>query len=316
MNAITTRTRRALVAAAVAVPVLLASVAAAAPASGRLPPSETPEPTPDLVQPVVHVELPWHFTVGAQVDRTAATERVPGQDISVFHQAVPVELTWSAWAQGEGRYITGYNFYRYDPQSGLLDPVLTNTLRTSYQGLGIDYTRPLPGPSALRLHLQYRLVAYSSNGQATVIDRIPLDPCYSEQENGTTYQDGRTVFPSAPTVVNGWHRRSGPAYDAGSVLTSNRPGATVKIPIKSWGRGQYFALEMTTGPRHGKVEVRLGDSSTPLATIDTYSPTVRHRVLVAQFRFRGGNYDLTLVNVGTPHRPTVEFDGIFASSFG
>jgi len=48
-----------------------------------------------------------------------------------------------------------------------------------------------------------------------------------------------------------------------------------------------------------------------VGVVDTWSRTTRPRVLVAQYTVAAGKHTVTLVNLGTVHRPTVELDGIF-----
>jgi hypothetical protein len=305
MNARSTPSRHALVAAALSAPVLLAPVAVAAPAWAHQP-SARPRPS----APVVTVEPTWRFDIGAQVDRTAAKEQYHG-DIRVFHQRVPVELAWRGYAR-QGARIAGYDLFQHHPSTTQLFPLLKNSRATRYAFVHTDVAYPpLGGAIGPRLHPRFRLVAKDTAGRTTVVDPIQRHPVFSEQENGTTYQNGRSVFPRAPRPDRGWYRQAGPQYDAGSVLVSRNRGATVSIPVKAHRGGQWIALEMTTGPGLGVAEVRVDGHR--VGTVDTRSRTTRQRVLVAEYLIGAGNHTVTVTNLGTHRRSTIELDGVFAS---
>jgi len=304
MNTRSATSRRALLAAAMSAPVVIAPLVVTTPASAHE--AARPRPRP----PVVTVEPTWRFQVGTQVDQTAPKQQYFG-DLRVFHQKVPVRLVWHGYAQGHAR-IAGYDLFRHNPiHPGVLNPVLLGTRATRYDYLHLDVAYPEVGPIGPRLHPRFRLVARDTAGLKTVVDPIQRNPVFSEQEDGTTYQNGRSAFPRAPRADRAWHQRPGRSYDAGKVLTTDRRGATVRIPVSAHRGGQWFALEMTTGPRLGAVEVRVDGHR--VGTVDTYSRTTRPRVLVAEYLVGAGRHTVTLTNLGTHHRSTVELDGVFAS---
>ena len=68
---------------------------------------------------------------------------------------------------------------------------------------------------------------------------------------------------------------------------------------------------MTTGPRLGKAEIRVDDHV--VGTVDTFSGRTRARVLVGEYLVRSGNHTVTVTNLATRARPTIEIDGMFAS---
>jgi hypothetical protein len=299
----TRKSRRAVLAAAFCSPVVLAPLAVAAPASAQEP-AGRPSPRP----PVVTAAPTWRFDIGSQVDRTSSSQKYYS-DLRVFHQKVPVKLTWRGHAQGWAR-ISGYDLFQYHVYTGRLVSLLRNTRSTEYTYYHKDIAYP-PRIKVMGLHPTFRLVAKDTAGRTTVLDPIRRGPVFSEQENGTTYQNGRSVFPQAPQADRGWKRTSGSSYDAGSALVSSVKGSSVRIPVRAHSGGQWFALEMTTGPRLGSVEVRVDGRR--VGHIDTSSRRTRHRVLVAEYFVKAGRHTVTLTNLGLAHRRTVELDGVFAS---
>lgn len=296
--------RRTLLAAVAAAPLLLAPLAASTGASAQLIPK--PWPPESGRAPVVTVEPSWRFQIGGQVDQTSATRR-RSYDLSVFHQQVPVELVWSARSRVG---IAGYDLYRHNPNGGSgLFQLLSGTTQTRYQMNHTDAAHVF-GPITRRLHPTFKLVATDKAGRTTTVDPIRRSPVFSEQENGTTWY-GESVFPSDPKVIhNSWLTRTGSDYDAGAVLVARYHGATLRIPVTTHA-GQWIALEMTTGPRLGTVEVRVDGHKVGL--VNTYAATRTPRVLVAQYKMTKGEHTITLIDQGTGYRPSVELDGIFAS---
>lgn len=303
MNTTTARrTRRALVAAAVSAPLVLAPAASAIASSAR-----RPDPRPPERAPTVQFEPSWRFRVGGQVDRTAAAQTWYG-DSAVFHRQVPVELVWRA-EHGRRTTATTYDLFHITFET---KQVLDDSTATTYRMLHTDQAHPIaPHPGRLTdvLNPRFTLVATGAAGGTTTV-LTQRHPLFSEQENGTTYLTGRSVFPAAPTAGPGWSTRSGDTYDAGAVLTTQRRGATLRIPVRTHD-GQWVALEMSTGPRLGVVEVRVDGHR--VGVVDTYRATATPRVLVAQYRLTAGDHTLSLVNLGVHHRATVELDGVLAS---
>ena len=262
-----TSLRRAALSAAVSVPTVIATVViapaavrsrgAASPASARndrRPPLSRP--------PVVVVDPTWRFQIGAQVDLTAPSQQRYG-DLRVFHLKVPVRLQWSGRAQGHAR-IAGYDLYRHNPvHSGELNKVLSGTRATSYNFEHLDMAHPEAGPIWPRLNPKFKLVATDTARKTTVVDPVVRHQVFSEQEDGKTYHNGRSVFPSLPWGRHAFQRRTGPQYDAGAVLASDRRGSALRFPVRAHRGGQWFALVMTTGPRLGKAEI--GSTITSLA---------------------------------------------------
>ena len=298
-------TRRSLLAAVATAPLLLAPLVVASSASAALIPKPWP-PEGDRA-PVVTVEPAWRFQIGAQVDQTAAT-RTDNYDLRVYHQRVPVELVWSARSRVG---IAGYDLYRHDPKGGdTLYQLLAGTTQTRYATSHTDASHVF-GPITRELYPTFKLVATDNAGRSTTVDPIRRSPEFSEQENGTTWY-GESVFPTDPVVVrHSWQVRTGGDYDAGAVLVARSHGATLRIPVTAGHDGQWFALEMTTGPRLGRVEVRVDGHTVGL--VDTHAATRTPRVLVAQYKVSQGAHTITLVDEGTGYRPSVELDGIFAS---
>jgi hypothetical protein len=283
-------------------PLVLAPVASATASTAR-----RPDPRPVDRLPTVQFEPSWRFQVGGQVDRTAAGQTWYG-DSAVFHRQVPVELVWHAASVHRTPALT-YDLFHITFET---KQVLDDSTATSYRMLHTDQARPIaPHPGRLTdvLNPRFSLVATARSGGSTTVG-TQRHPVFSEQENGTTYLTGRSVFPAAPTAGRAWTSRSGDAYDAGAVLTTRQRGATVRIPVTTHA-DQWVALEMTTGPQLGAVEVRVDGHR--VGVVDTYRATTTPRVLVAQYRLDAGNHTVTLVNLGVHHRATVELDGVFAS---
>lgn len=306
MNTRSTSSRRALVAAALSAPLLL-TVMVAAPASASARPAIPPPPVPEPLY--VQFGTSWQFRVGAQADRAAAAPQYRG-DTRVFHRAVPVALDWGLRHGPWPADLAGFDLYRTSPAPARL---LHRSQAMSYGTVITDQAYRLPGQPASvarTLHPQFRIVATDVLGRRQT-DETRRDPVFYEQENGVTYQNGRTVFPSAPTASRAWSRTTGRDYDGGTVLTSTRRGATVTIPVRSHSYAQHFALEMSTGPRSGMADVLVDGKR--IMTVDTYNARPRDRVLVAQFSVSTGDHVVSLVNAGVSRRPVVQLDGIFAS---
>lgn len=304
MNTTSRRTRHAILAVAVSAPVLLAPAAFAGPAAARRPSPGPRPPSP----PSVQFEPSWRFGIGGQVDRTTAGQTWYG-DSRVFHKEVPVNLVWHA-GQRHRAPIAGYDLFLTRVQT---EQVLDNTTATSYRMLHTDLLHPIaphPGRLVDFLNPRFRLVATDPAGRTTTVE-TQRHPLYFEQENGTTYLKGRTVFPSAPRTGRGWRTVNGTEYDGGSALATSLRGAFVRIPVTAHEGGQWVALEMSTGPRLGVVEVRVDGHR--VGTVDTYHAHRRERVLVAEYRLDAGDHLVTLVNLGVRNRQTVRLDGVFAS---
>lgn len=287
---------------------LLAGPALAAPVALSAPAAATVSSLPRPVPPSLTVAPSWQFQVGAQVDRAAAAASGP-YDLSVYHRQVPVALTW----QGSARAgIDHYDLYRYSPVGGALSRVLTHTRQTRYETTHNDIHHAF-GPVTRSLYATFKVVATDRFGRTAVADQVRRGPVSYEQENGTTYANGNgsaPVFTGKPVAGRGWQTQRGEAYDGGTVLASARQGAQIAIPLKI-SHSTQVALEMTTGPQLGAVEVRVDGRR--VAVVDTWARTTRARVLVAQYRLEAGRHTVTLVNLGIRPRPTVQFDGVFVS---
>lgn len=296
---ITRRTRRLLSATAVVPAALAAPFAVPLTASAAPAPPAPPELT---------VAQSWMFRVGCQVDKAAAI-RQNSYDLSVFHQQVPVAVVW----QGRSRVgIDHYDLYRYNYQGSPIVPVLTGTHRTSYPTVHTDVHGAF-GPITRSLRPTFNVAATDRLGQVTRVDGNRRSPVEYEQENGTTYADGTggsRVFPAKPVAGPGWRTLRGGDYDGGTVLATSRRGAQIRIPINTYHTMQV-ALEMTTGPRLGSVEVRIDGRRA--GTIDTSARTTRARVLVAQYQLEAGAHTVTLVNRGVGSHAMVQLDGVFVS---
>jgi len=220
-----------------------------------------------------------------------------------------VDLTW------RGSSCVGidhYDVYRYSPVGGALRPVLTDTRQTRYSTVHTDIQHAI-GPITRELYPTYQVVATDRLGRTTVVDPVRRSPVSYEQENGTTYANGGgsgPVFTATPVAGRGWQTRHGDDYDGGSVLASTRRGAQVRIPVRT-SHPMRLALEMTTGPRMGAVEVLIDGHRA--GVVDTGARTARPRVLVAQYRLEAGSHTVTLVNLASHHREAVQLDGVFVS---
>jgi hypothetical protein len=249
----------------------------------------------------------WVFQVGGQVDRAASARRNP-RDLTVFHRQVPVAVTW----YGRSRVgIDHYDVFRDDGPDTPSYAVMLRTHRTSYPTVHTDVHTDT-GHLDVALNPGFRVIATDRLGRSTAVDgrRGPLQ---YEQENGTTFTDRpgeRRVFTRAPLAGRGWYTLRGRDYDGGAVLATTRGGAQVRIPLRV-SHVTQVALEMTTGPRLGTVQVRIDGRNAGL--VRTWAPSTRARVLVAQYRLEAGPHTITLVNQGLRSHAMVQLDGIFVA---
>jgi hypothetical protein len=296
----TPRTHRFLTATAVAAPLLAAPLAVPLSATA-VPPR--PQPAP----PQVTMAPTWMFQVGGQVDKAAAT-RQNLRDLAVFHRQVPVAVAW----HGRGRAgIDHYDLFRDDGPNTPYYAVMLRTLRTSYPMLHTDIHANFGHLNVVR-DPGFKLFATDRFGRTTTVDSR-RGPLHYEQENGSTFTDPRgttQVFTAAPVAGHGWRTLHGTDFDGGTVLATTRHGAQVRIPIRTYHIMQA-ALEMTTGPRLGTVEVRIDGRHA--GVVDTRSDVTKARVLVAQYRLTAGQHTITLVNLGLRSHAMVQFDGVFLS---
>jgi hypothetical protein len=66
---------------------------------------------------------------------------------------------------------------------------------------------------------------------------------------------------------------------------------------------------MITGPHSGRVRIRVGSGT--WHTVDTYSPTVRRRVVVYRGPLLGlTRHSVTIQNLATSGRPYAYLDGV------
>jgi hypothetical protein len=296
----TRRNHRVKSATAVTAPLL--AVPLAVPVSAVVVPAGH-RPAP----PQVTMAQSWMFQVGGQVDKAAAT-RQNLRDLTVFHRQVPVAVTW----QGRSRVgIDHYDLFRDDGPDTPSYIVTGPTHQTSYPTVHTDIHANV-GHLGITLNPGFRVIATDRLGQTTSV-HSSRGPVQYEQENGTTYADlpGATrVFIAKPVAGPGWRTVCGAEYDGGTVLATTRHGAQIRIPVRTY-HAMQVALEMTTGPRMGTVEVRIDGRHA--GVVDTSSRTTRARVLVAQYRLAAGQHTITLVNLGVRSHAAVQFDGVFVS---
>lgn len=294
------RTRRLLSATAVAAPLL--AVPFAAPVAATTSPSG-PRPAP----PELTVAPSWLFQVEGQVDQAAAT-RHNLRDLSVFHRQVPVTLAWQARSRVG---IDHYDVFR-DDGPGTPSYLVLRGRATSYRTSHTDISLA-SGHLGITLYPRFTVTAIDRLGQSTTVSAVRRGPVQYEQENGTTYTDragSSRVFTGKPVAGPGWRTVHGDDYDGGTVLATSRRGAQLRIPIRTY-HAMQVALEMTTGPRLGRVEVRIDGHR--VGVVDTWARATRARVLVAQYRLEAGAHTVTLVNLGARSNATVQLDGVFVS---
>ncbi|WP_030528193.1 hypothetical protein [Phycicoccus jejuensis] len=258
--------------------------------------------SPEGVTPSLSVD-PLSFRLGESIDATTASS--DWCDTVGYHSDIPLRLTWSATDAGSG--LQGFDVIEYS------DNVLTyeaqDTSQTSFDVRGITYDGQCGGgPGGVR----YTVKARDHVGN-TAMSRLSGSSFVSVWQ-----QDGKPNPPYSTytgdlgvTRVGTWQTAPCVCFDAGSTWYSTKGGSSLTYAVTT-GPGQTFAVVMEKNSNRGRVGIRVNGGAA--TTVDTYSSTGKHRVIVWQSQLTEGTSTITVTNQATAGRPRVDIDAVMLTS--
>lgn len=239
----------------------------------------------------------------AFVTGSAITDTGYGEDrFEAYYPGTEMQrrVSWSATDEGSG--ICGYDVLAVlagdDPQ-----PLVTGTTATTYLGTATDYDDQEGGGSFKTL--AWQVVAHDCAGNSTSLETT-VRPVVT-QEDGWTY--GFTGVTLAYTGV--WQTSTCLCWSADHTSDTRRRGAAVEIS-RTFAAGEPVALVMETSPKRGKARVYV--DGVFRRTIDTYSPSAVHRVVVWTARMSAGTHVIRVVNAATKDRPRIDLDAVITDN--
>lgn len=207
-----------------------------------------------------------------------------------------------SWSATDASGICGYDVLAVlagdDPQ-----PLVTGTTATSYVGTATDYDDQEGGGSFKTL--AWQVVAHDCAGNTTSLETT-VRPVVT-QEDGWTY--GFTGVTLA--YSDGWKTSTCLCWSADHTSNTRRKGAAVRIS-RTFAAGEPVALVMETAPNRGKARIYV--DGVFRRTIDTYSPSAVHRVVVWTARMAAGMHVVRVVNAATKGRPRIDLDAVLSDN--
>jgi len=124
-------------------------------------------------------------------------------------------------------------------------------------------------------------------------------------EYGGNFADDTTISYSS----RNWSISNCTCWSAGTTHKTFTAGASATISHTVVDTGEHLALVMEKAPDRGKFKVLI--DGVYKTTVDTYSPTKRHRTIVWQTSFTTkGAHKVKIVNLATAGRPRLDLDAV------
>jgi hypothetical protein len=251
----------------------------------------------DTTPPTLSLPSFAAFVVGSQISDTAF-----GDDrFEAYYPGTEMARRVS-WKAEDASGICGYDVLAVlagaDPE-----PLLTNTMNTSYVGTATDYDDQVGGGSFKVL--AWQVIAYDCAGNSTSLE-TELRPVVT-QEDGWTYGYAGVSL----TYHGSWDTSRCVCWSADRTSVTRKKGASVDIS-RTFAAGEPIALVMEKAPNRGKFRVYVdGDLR---ATVDTYSATKVHRAVVWTMRMPAGAHVVRIVDAGTHGRARIDLDAVITDN--
>jgi hypothetical protein len=184
-------------------------------------------------------------------------------------------------------------------------PLVTGTTKTSFAtNLGTNYDGEFGGGSSVTEGLQ--VTAHDCAGNSTT--KFTSTFAHVIQEDGFNPSNGAIV----PITYRGsWAISNYPGFSGGHTRKTSARNASVSINVNITGNGAHVGLVMERASNRGKADVYI--DGVFKKTIDTYSPTTLHRVIVYDAALSAGAHTIKVVNRATPNRPRIDLDALLVS---
>ena len=182
--------------------------------------------------------------------------------------------------------------------------LLIGTDATQAEATTTDYDDEFGGGSDK--FVGYSVTAYDCAGNTTT-KSITMVP-HVIQEDGSSF-NGRGV---AFTYEGNWETSTYSGFSGGHTRKTSAEGASVTIDVNPiCNEGQHVALVMEKAPNRGEAEIYV--DGVYETTINTYSTTTEHRVIVFDVGLSAGPHTITVVNKATPGHPRIDLDAVLTN---
>jgi hypothetical protein len=253
----------------------------------------------DSTPPVLNLPAYAAFAVGQQIG--TSTDHLVDEGMGVFTFSISELARWSG---RDGSGICGYDveqvFAGQEPQL-----LVGGTMRTSFATtLGTNYDGEFGGGSSVTEGLQ--VTAHDCAGNST--SKFTSTFAHVIQEDGFNPSTGSIV----PMTYRGaWSISNYPGFSGGHTRKTTARNASVSVNVNITGNGAHVGLVMEKASNRGKADVYIDGIFKK--TIDTYSPSTVHRVIVYDAALSAGAHTIKIVNKATTNRPRIDLDAVLVS---
>jgi hypothetical protein len=258
----------------------------------------------DGTAPVLTV-LPQTFDLGRSIDASVkSSDSCLGE---AYHFKVPMTLRWSASDSGSG--LKGYQLWRdYEP---IWSPDAPYTSQTQESLDAYNYASECGGGD---IQVRRFVLAEDNRGNQAISALSGGDQVDVWQEDGTMNPAGKGAkFGTLSAArIGTWAVGRCLCFDAGQTLYSTKGGNSITYTVTPRAPGQTFALVMEKSYNRGRVGVSVNGAAPQ--TVDTYSASPQHRVIVWQRTLDAGVTTIKVTNQATPGRTRVDLDAVMLNN--
>ena len=181
-----------------------------------------------------------------------------------------------------------------------------------------DYESEYGGGSSMAY---WRVRAYDNNGDVATVSQQSWDlNVFQEDGRGPGGRTASVIYSGSWTPVEclcfsggGWES-TGPdtaVYHKPQTRYATAKNAAVGFTY-SFQRGDHVGVVMPTSANRGKANIVIDGTIT--ATVNTYSPSTKNRVVVWQKWMPEGIHTVKVVNLATPGHPRIDIDAFLLNS--
>ncbi|MFZ2504268.1 MAG: hypothetical protein WAW88_16530 [Nocardioides sp.] len=268
-------------------------VALAAGAFGAAPANAGPW---DRTAPVVSIPVAARYVVGGQL----AQDDLGEVGAPEYFYDVPVTFSWTG-SDEDGWYSTVRAHYDGDEPG-----VLQVDRATTWTGVTNDYSDEYGGGSFNVSN--WSVLAEDSWGNARGFAVYGAEPTITQNDG---FSSGAGKGPAATVAYSGtWSSSSCTCFAAGTTTRTTQAGAraTITVTVPAAPGESWVGLVMEKAANRGRFTVRVDGGA--LTTVDTYSATTQHMVIVWQTRLLPGTHTITVSNLATAGRARIDLDAV------
>lgn len=183
-------------------------------------------------------------------------------------------------------------------------PLLVGSPNTSYTVSTTDYDDEFGGGSFKLTDVLVTAHDCAGNTRSKFSYTLP----HVIQEDGFS-PNGHATF----AYTGAWSVSNFSGFSGGHTRKTTAAGAAVTIGVDMLNANQHVALVMEKAADRGKAKIYV--DGVLKTTIDTYSATAKHRVVVYDVKLSAGHHTIKIVNSATAGRPRIDLDAILVNGF-